>query len=347
MKTQSEQGSSRLKRGARRWHGVILGAVLLLGHWHCSSYRLPPLSPRVAALPERLSQTGLYRDAELRELADDLREYAPAYELWSDGASKRRWLRLPPGTRIDTSDMNSWVFPVGTQLWKEFSERGRRVETRLLQRVAESEDGWVAVAYGWDEAGTEALARPEGAQDVLETHHDVPGARACMTCHGGRRQRALGFSALQLSHPARSETDWTLERLAREQLLSAPPVAPIQIPGAASEVAALGYLHANCGSCHSRERIGDARFFRPPAQLDLWLRVDELESPAATATYRSAIGEFVIPGAPEESRLFRRFTGSSWFRRRMPPLASEVLDPNGARILARWIDGLAATGSGR
>lgn len=339
MKTETARGS-RLRRAAGRWHGVILGAALIFGHWRCSSYRLPPLSPAVAALPERLSQTGLYQDAALSQLAPELREYTPAHELWSDGASKRRWLRLPPDTRIDTSDMNAWGFPVGTQLWKEFSEHGRRVETRLLERVEDSADGWVAVAYVWNEAGTDAMARPDGAEDVLQTSHDVPGARACMTCHGGQRQRVLGFSALQLSHPARSEADWTLERLVHAGLLSTPPAAPITIPGTASEVAALGYLHANCGSCHNRERAGDGRYFRPPPRLDLWLRVEELATPAATATYRSSIGELVVPGAAEESRLFRRFTHASWFRRRMPPLGSEVLDANGTRILARWIDEL-------
>jgi hypothetical protein len=158
-----------------------------------------------------------------------------------------------------------------------------------------------------------------------------------MTCHGGQRQRVLGFSALQLSHPARSAEDWTLDRLAQAGLLSAPPAAPLAIPGTPTEVAALGYLHANCGSCHNRERAGDARYFRPPPQLDLWLRVEELASPAATATYRSSIGELVVPGAPDESRLFRRFTRASVFRRRMPPLGTEVLDPRGENILARWI----------
>lgn len=314
----------------------MLGAALIFGHWRCSSYRLPPLSPAVAALPQRLSQTGLYGDAELREPAAELLEYTPAHELWSDGASQRRWLRLPPGTRIDTSDMNAWEFPVGTQLWKEFSELGRRMETRLLERVA-SPEGWVAVAYVWNAAETDASARPDGAEDVLETHHDVPGARACMTCHGGERQRVLGFSALQLSHPPRSAADWTLQRLAEEGLLSAPPAAPLAIPGTATEVASLGYLHANCGSCHNRERTNEPRYFGPPPRLDLCLRVEELASPAATATYRSSIGELVVPGAPEDSPLFQRFTRASLFRRRMPPLGSEVLDARGASILARWI----------
>src|SRR4029079_11089563 len=103
--------------------GIAL--LILFGHWCCSSYRLPPLSPPVAVLPERLSQTGLYADAALQQPAADLRAFAPEYELWSDGAKKQRWLRLPPGTPIDTSDMDSWVFPVGTQLWKEFSSNGR------------------------------------------------------------------------------------------------------------------------------------------------------------------------------------------------------------------------------
>ncbi|HKO91295.1 MAG TPA: hypothetical protein VJU61_09095, partial [Polyangiaceae bacterium] len=330
------------RRLCRRFGFVLGAAVLLLGHFCCSSYRLPPLSPRVAALPARLSQAHLYRDASLRDLSRDLRAFAPAFELWSDGAEKRRWIRLPAGTAIDTAHMDSWVFPVGTELWKEFSEHGRRLETRLLTRVAEEEDGWVAVAYRWNAEGTDALALPEGEEDVLETGHDVPNARACMTCHAGRPERVLGFSALQLSHAPSSEDDWTLERLAREGLLTVPPKAPFAIPGNPTEVAALGYLHANCGACHNGARPDRPRYYRPPPELDLWLQVAALESPAATPTYRSALGEFVLPGDPQESPLFRRFAHPSLFRRRMPPLATEVIDPNGRRLLERWIQGLAA-----
>jgi hypothetical protein len=128
-------------------------AIVVLG---CSTYRLPPLSPRVGELPARLSETGLYASAGSSKLAGDVRPYAPAHELWSDGATKRRWIRLPPGGRIDTADMDAWSFPVGTRLWKEFSRDGRRIETRLLTRVDAGPDGWVALAYVWNAGGTEA-----------------------------------------------------------------------------------------------------------------------------------------------------------------------------------------------
>ena len=44
------------------------------------------------ALPARLSDTGLYEPGTTRVRADVL-AYSPQYPLWSDGATKRRWLR--------------------------------------------------------------------------------------------------------------------------------------------------------------------------------------------------------------------------------------------------------------
>ena len=81
-----------------------------------------------------LSATGLYVDTKKGDLAPDVREYQPQYTLWSDGATKRRWLYLPPGTKIDTSDMDFWLYPVGTKAWKEFSRDGKRLETRLMHK---------------------------------------------------------------------------------------------------------------------------------------------------------------------------------------------------------------------
>ena len=96
---------------------------------------------RVSRAPKRLTETGLFADAARESLAPGVMAYAPRFQLWSDGAEKRRWLWLPPGTRIDTSDMDSWVFPVGTKFWKEFTRDGVRVETRLLEKLGPGDDG--------------------------------------------------------------------------------------------------------------------------------------------------------------------------------------------------------------
>src|SRR5688500_7153848 len=72
------------------------------------------------AIPVTLAETGLCVDAACTTIQATAREYGVQFELYSDGSRKRRWIYLPPGTTIDTSDMNHWKFPVGTKLWKEF-----------------------------------------------------------------------------------------------------------------------------------------------------------------------------------------------------------------------------------
>ncbi|HEX6245098.1 MAG TPA: hypothetical protein VFZ61_29455, partial [Polyangiales bacterium] len=153
---------------------------------------------RLAALPPRLSQTGLYADTAADLLAEGVLPYRPRFELWSDGASKRRWLKLPPGAQIDSADMDAWIFPPGTQLWKEFTRDGVRVETRLLHKLGPTEDDWVGVAYLWARDQHDAYARPFGVVDAHSTGHDVPAASECPACHAGSRSRILGVSAVQL-----------------------------------------------------------------------------------------------------------------------------------------------------
>src|SRR2546425_1198173 len=75
--------------------------------------------------PPLLSQTGLYSDFGARKFADGLIAFAPRWSFWVDGAEKDRHLYLPPGTKIDTTDMDFWKFPVGTKVWKEFKADGK------------------------------------------------------------------------------------------------------------------------------------------------------------------------------------------------------------------------------
>ena len=68
------------------------------------------LATPVPPLPQRLHDTGLYVDGApgLLVRADNL-PYAPQYPLWTDGARKRRWIHLPPGSWIDASDPDAWA----------------------------------------------------------------------------------------------------------------------------------------------------------------------------------------------------------------------------------------------
>src|SRR4030095_7592719 len=72
-----------------------------------------PVAPRL------LSQTGLYSDAATLKIDARNRSFSPQYPLWSDGASKRRWVRLPAGSQIDVANLEKGEPPGGTRFWEE------------------------------------------------------------------------------------------------------------------------------------------------------------------------------------------------------------------------------------
>lgn len=327
----------------KRLAATAAASLLLAGCEIFQSYRYcADLAPaQLASLPSRLSETGLYADLRADVLAADVLPYRPTFELWSDGASKRRWIRLPPDTRIDTSDMDSWSFPVGTKLWKEFTLDDVRIETRLLQRTGPGPSDWVTMAYLWNDTGADAVAVPDGIVDARGTTHDVPAANECTGCHGGRAERVLGFSAIQLAHDDPPGL-LTLDELVRRDLLTATPASRPELNADAGARAALGYLHANCGHCHNQQRPprNGLRCFDPENSLDFRLRVSELGDVTQTATYRTAVGGAIKAGNAGDSEVVKRMSGRNRFPPSMPPLATERIDDVGLAAVRAWIQGL-------
>lgn len=296
----------------------------------------PAIEPTLLAeLPDRLSATGLFADMATETLAPGVQPFTPRFPLWSDAATKRRWIYLP--APIDTSDPDAWNFPVGTKLWKEFTSDGVRVETRMLVKQGAEPDAWTPIAYVWTDG--DAVATPAGAVDARGTHHDVPSAASCVGCHGGTPSGILGFSAIQLpAHGAPGELG--LAELRTANLITR-DVPATEIPGDATTRAALGYLHANCSHCHNQVRPhrDGPRCFDPQRSFSFMLRTDELATPAATATYRTAIGEVISAGDPDGSEVVDRIRSRD-SRFGMPALGSEVVDETGVALLIEWIHAL-------
>jgi hypothetical protein len=313
------------------------------------------------ALPSRLSATGLYADAATLAVDPRNRPFAPQYPLWSDGAVKRRWVRLPDGATIDTRNVDRWDFPVGTRFWKEFEFGGRRVETRMLVKTAP--DHWEFASYAWSDDQRDAtLAPAEGLHGVADVApgkmHSVPSREECRACHDSGRTEILGFSALQLSTDrdplaphaeALSAGMVTLQTLvderrlrpARPELATTPPRIAARD---ARERAVLGYLSTNCGSCHNpRSSI---------ASLGLMLRYDAGQAggcvPDAIATTLNRPGHWVVPtapdgtsrlvapGHPELSALLVR-AKSRRPSSQMPPIGTVVADREALDLVSAWI----------
>jgi hypothetical protein len=316
--------------------GLLLLALLSA----CDRYWVCDLADRTDELPQRLSETGLYADIATGELAAGVVAYTPRFELWSDGADKRRWILLPEGARIDSADMDAWIFPDGTRVWKQFSVEGERVETRLLEKRGAGEADWAAVSYVWAPDERDAVAAPLGERGARGTAHDVPAAGECAACHRGRRSFVLGFSAIQLSAAGTGDEIDLSDLVSQGRLTAAPATLPV-VPGTAIEQAALGYLHANCSHCHNQTRPhrDGARCFDPDTGHDFTLAVDELGAAATTATYRTVVGtDAVKPGDPDGSEVVHRMDDRGL--RGMPPLATAEVDSEATAVIRQWIEAL-------
>ena len=348
------------------------GALLWLG---AATSRLVGAGASPAGVPgtppQLLSQTGLYADAASLTVDARNRPFAPQYPLWSDGATKRRWVRVPEGALIDTTRVDHWDFPVGTRFWKEFAFGGRRVETRLLWKTAA--DHWEFASYTWSADQRDAVLAPaEGAAGAAELApgkwHNVPSHDECRACHDSGRTEVLGFSALQLSTDRdplaphaepldagmvtlRTLVDEQALRPARTELLATPPRVVAADP---RERAALGYLSTNCGSCHNRQSsIASLGLF-----LKYTLEAADRCAPDAVATTVGNPGHWVVPtalegtsrvvepGRPDLSSLVHR-AKSRRPSSQMPPIGTVLQDGAAVTLLTAWVQqrGTAGTGS--
>lgn len=349
----TRQAWTLMAAGALLWLGAATGRVMGAAAIDV---------PADESAPARLSDTGLYADAANLVVDSRNRPFSPQYPLWSDGAAKRRWIRLPDGAAIDTRRIDHWDFPVATRFWKEFAFDGRKVETRMLWKV--DADRWTFASYRWNEAQTEAtLAPPEGIPDVAEVApgkwHSIPSHEECRACHDSGRTEVLGFTALQLSDdrdPLAPHAEAigaevvTLKALvaegrlspARPELVAAPPRVVAADP---RERAVVGYLSTNCGSCHNRAST--------IASLGLFLKYTLAEggqcAPDALSTTVEQPGHWVVPTAPDgTSRLVApgRPDLSALLHRaksrrpssQMPPIGTVLADREALALVQAWVE---------
>ncbi len=300
----------------------------------------PPDDVLRVPIPPTLNATGLYADIATRQLAPGIITYRPRYELWNDGAAKQRFLFLPPGTRIDTREMDHWQFPVGTRLWMESRVGTTLVETRYLEHYGPQRADWLRVGYAWNTGGTDAVAMPDGVNDVLGTGYRIAPEGECGACHGPVRGGVIGLSAVQLTSDGAPSQ---LSDFAARNLLSDPPLREPIVPGAGVVRDSLGYLHTNCGNCHSGEPGTEST-----TRITLRLFVSD-RVPTDTSAYATAIGSSsfhtvggtslnVVPGAPEQSQLWVRMGLRDL--EAMPPIGSSMADTAARETIRQWIAAL-------
>jgi len=319
-------------------------------------------------LPFLLSQTGAFRETRTLTPSGGLIPYDLNVPFWSDGASKSRWMALPGEPRsnaesIDFAPTGEWTFPNGTVFIKHFElvtdetkpQARRRLETRLL--VRDSTGGVYGVTYKWraDNSDAELLKESLTESILIKTASGTrtqrwyyPSRADCRTCHTTNAGGVLGVKTRQMNrdytYPKTRVTDnqlraWNHAGLFRpmlneEDIPTFPRLVGADDTSAGLEQRARSYLDANCAQCHrpgAAMSYFDARFDTPlPKQnlIDAPVVIDQgIDNARAIA-----------PKDPWRSVILLRSETLEPIK--MPPLAHEIIDQKGVRLLKDWIESL-------
>lgn len=334
----------------------------------CTSKPAPVRSFLDEPFPERLSAWHLFLGrAGISHPNQRVLPYDLNTPLFSDYASKYRFVWMPPGTAARYRDDGVFYFPVGTILVKSFafpSDRGsgkeKLVETRLL---VHTKKGWIGLPYIWNE--TQSEARLDLAPDPVAVRyvdasghqHDfdyfIPNANECKQCHETSRvMLPIGPKARNLNkdYAYPDGVSNQLVRWTKEGYLEGTP-SPEAAPRAARWDApdsgtvgerARAYLDNNCAHCHQPGATAGYTGF------DLRLTTT---SPSALGMCRSPnsagrVGNLVydlVPGKPEESIIIARME-STRPKEMMPQIGRSVVHEEGLAVVRDWIRSLPSEG---
>ncbi len=269
--------------------------------------------------------------------------YTLGTPLFSDYADKRRFIYLPPGTRMTANGDGLVTFPVGAAIIKSFGYPQpdgtyRTIETRLLLHRAE---GWVALPYIWRADGSDADLRlaggrqqvsfttPSGQQKTIS--YAVPNRNQCKTCHElsqvvtpiGPKLRNLELSAAH--RPLVEGADWTGPRLPRWDDSAQPLVSR-----------ARAYLDVNCAHCHNpRGSASNSGLFleyeRPEG-----MATGIAKRPVAAGRGSGGLDFAIDPGHPDRSIMLYRLRSLDPGVA-MPELGRASVHDEGIRLLEEWI----------
>ncbi|HSD91065.1 MAG TPA: SO2930 family diheme c-type cytochrome [Kofleriaceae bacterium] len=311
------------------------------------------------------------------ELFDDIASQQPApgvipYDLntplFSDYASKDRFVRLPEGMSATWTADGTLDLPVGSVLVKTFSyvhdrrdpSLGRRLlETRLL---VHGETGWHGSSYVYNDSPDDAqIAIAGGTLDTTWIHDDgqtrtnkyvVPNQNQCKNCHAehndvvaplGPRARHVQPERLQALIDAGELTGAP----ARDQWPT--PIVALDYNGMTAtgslDERAREWLDINCSYCHNP--TGAAR------TSGLYLNRDETDpakwgvckSPVATGRGSGGLQYDIVPGLPDASILVYRIS-STEPEIRMPELGRNLVHEEGVALIREWITAMTGTCTG-
>ena len=312
------------------------GELYLLDY---ASGQIKKFAPSIqsAGLPLQLSATGCLPRGDVNTR---LVPYSVNAPLWSDGAEKERFFSLPAGGKISVNADGDWDLPNGSVGVKTFFIGGKRVETRLFMR--HTDGTWAGYSYEWDDTETDArLLEGEKTKKIGNQVWQFPSRGQCMNCHQSAAGFTLGLETAQLNLEETSRAGGSENQVMRFKRLglfansfgTTARLSGYDDVNATTDERARAYLHANCSFCHRPGSVGrgvaDYRFNIPFAKMRVCNTTPEQGS------YGIRNAKLFAPREPERSMISRAMRTTS--APRMPPLASNIVDTIGSKLIDDWI----------
>lgn len=304
----------------------------------------------------KLSDYGFFI-GQLSDLSpsEELLPYDLNTPLFSDYASKKRFIYLPKGTKIDYEATEVLDFPVGTTLIKNFYYDGNQIEkaqrkileTRLL---IHQKQGWQALPYIWNAEQTEAYLEITGGTIPIvlagskRVNYTIPDMNQCKSCHdSGGKMVPIGPSLRQLNRRFDGSSEFNqltmMQRIGWLELPKGelPKIATWNDPRTGTlDRRARAYLDINCAHCHNEKG--------PAKNSGLNLSISETDpyklgvnkKPVAAGRGSAQLKYGIVPGKPEASILVHRMKtiepGTM-----MPELGRSLEHREGVELIEEWI----------
>ena len=306
---------------------------------------------------ENLSDYGFFKGTLKEQIpSDGVVLYTLNSPLFSDYASKLRFVKLPAGQSVAYNPDSVLQFPVGTAIVKTFyypidernPKKGRRLmETRVLLHEAK---GWVALPYIWNKEQTDAVLEVAGGSDQVSWidgagkkqsfEYQVPNMNQCKGCHERSGEMTpIGPSVRQLNDGQQLqhwETAGLLKGLPKDHI---PALVNYSDASASLDDRVKAYLDINCAHCHNP--TGPAR------SSGLYLTWDSkdrtaygfLKPPVAAGRGSGNLSYDIVPGKPEQSILHYRMASRDPGVM-MPELGRQLTHHEGVELVRNWISSL-------
>jgi uncharacterized repeat protein (TIGR03806 family) len=306
---------------------------------------------------ENLSDYGFFKGTLKEQIpSDGVVLYTLNSPLFSDYASKLRFIKLPAGQSVAYNPDSVLQFPVGTAIVKTFyypidernPKKGRRLmETRVLLHEAK---GWVALPYIWNKEQTDAVLEVAGGSDQVSWidaagkkqsfEYQVPNMNQCKGCHERSSEMTpIGPSVRQLNDGRQLqhwETAGLIKGLPKDHI---PALVNYSDASASLDDRVKAYLDINCAHCHNP--TGPAR------SSGLYLTWDSkdrtaygfLKPPVAAGRGSGNLSYDIVPGKPEQSILHYRMASRDPGVM-MPELGRQLTHHEGVELVRSWIASL-------